>query len=74
MTLDRIGRYKVKKDIHVDFFNLLVELQTNRIKIGTDGSQEKTSIWWITKLIYNMINANKEMFDKLSEVKVNVKS
>ena len=62
---------KIKFDVHQDFKLLCCEIQNKRIARGMENSQEKVSLWKLTKTITNMIRSNDELIEALVGVKIN---
>lgn len=58
--------------VHPSFVELLIKLQTDRIKYGNEDANSVISRWRLTKTIVNFFESNKEAYKSIVEVKINV--
>lgn len=61
----------IPRRVHPDFWDLIQEIQNEKVVQGIDKVSNKTQRYMITKQIANLINANKKIKQMLIDVRVN---
>ena len=60
----------IPRKVHPDFWELIEEIQNEKVVQGIDKITNKTQKYMITKQISNLINANKKIKQMLIDVRI----